>query len=598
MAPVTRSAAILICVIACSLLASAQTGERDQARMAQAYERSGDVRNAARIYQELYAASPSNVLYFEGVVRTLQALDQLPSLYPIIVQHAQRVQNVPTLILAGTLAAKLGKSAERDEYWKKVRDVGGDDESVLVALGRAQTGVFLFADALTTYRDARKQNGSSTAYQDEIIVCLVATAKIEQAVDEALAGYDDELDLPNVIKRLSAVLANEGSAQFLDARLSKGEQSRPLLRLSLWFYRQQKMWSKAMKAAVALDDASANPGSELLSYADGARADEEYNVAIEAYRNVMNRTKDQRIQTSAAYGSVRALEQRLRASASMDVGEARNIVASYDDVIRRFSQHPLTADALYYSALILDDVIRDVDDAQRRLLRITSFWKGASVAPDAAMRLADIYLAQGADSAARAQLLLVQDMRGGVASEKLDVARLKLADMDLWSGNVDSASAQYSMIAADPSSIAANDAIDRLLLLQLQQDDSTGVSAIIKAEQYFQRRQFAKAIDVLATQLASTKDQDLKDRGTFLAARSCIVMGDTLKAEPFLLAILQRIPESIYGDKALWLLASVSEFKTDIKSAMQYLESLLMNYPRSILIPDTRERIRKLRGDA
>jgi tetratricopeptide (TPR) repeat protein len=214
------------------------------------------------------------------------------------------------------------------------------------------------------------------------------------------------------------------------------------------------------------------------------------------------------------------------------------------------------------------------------------------------MRLADIYLAQGADSAARAQLLLVQDMRGGVASEKLDVARLKLADMELWSGNVDSASAQYSMIAADPSSIAANDAIDRLLLLQLQQDDSTGVSAIIKAEQYFQRRQFAKAIDVLATQLASTKDQDLKDRGTFLAARSCIVMGDTLKAEPFLLAILQRIPESIYGDKALWLLASVSEFKTDIKSAMQYLESLLMNYPRSILIPDTRERIRKLRGDA
>jgi outer membrane protein assembly factor BamD (BamD/ComL family) len=75
------------------------------------------------------------------------------------------------------------------------------------------------------------------------------------------------------------------------------------------------------------------------------------------------------------------------------------------------------------------------------------------------------------------------------------------------------------------------------------------------------------------------------------------VLGDTLKAEPFLLSILQRVPESIYGDQSLWMLATVSEHKKDIKAAMQYLESLLVYYPRSILIPDARERIRKLRGD-
>jgi outer membrane protein assembly factor BamD (BamD/ComL family) len=45
------------------------------------------------------------------------------------------------------------------------------------------------------------------------------------------------------------------------------------------------------------------------------------------------------------------------------------------------------------------------------------------------------------------------------------------------------------------------------------------------------------------------------------------------------------------------MLATVSEHKKDIKAAMQYLESLLVYYPRSILIPDARERIRKLRGD-
>ena len=91
--------------------AGAQSNERDQVRMAQAYERSGDLRNAARLYQELYAISPQNEMYFGGVVRTLQALDQVPGLYPIVVTHAKRTRNVYAYILAGSLAAKLGKTA-------------------------------------------------------------------------------------------------------------------------------------------------------------------------------------------------------------------------------------------------------------------------------------------------------------------------------------------------------------------------------------------------------------------------------------------------------------------------------------------------------
>lgn len=574
-----------------------QTNERDQARLAQAYERSGDIRNAARLYQELYAASPLNEIYFEGVVRTLQALDQLPGLFPIVERHAKRTRNVPTYILAGTLAAKLGKMSERNDYWNQAREISGNEESALVAIGRAQLGVFLFPDALSTFLDARKQNGSSTAYQDEIITCLVSTGKIRQAVDESLVDFSDEQDLPIAVRRLSAVLANEGAAEIVDRKLTETESTSPLLRLSLWFYRQQKNWDKALRAAQALDDRSQAPGTELLAYAEGARNDEQYAVAISAYRSVMNRTKDQRLQTSAAYGAVRALEQQLRASNSMSAEDAQNVVTAYDDVISRFGQHPLAADALYYSAVMLDELLNSTDEAQRRLLRLTSFWKGAQITTDAAMRLADIYLAQGQDAAAREQLELVLNLRNGV-NEKIDVARLRLADMELWRGNDSAARAGYEEISSNPGSIAANDALDRLLLLQLRQDDSVAVSLIVRAEELYLRRKHADAVSMLSQKLDAVRDNDLKDRGSYLAARSCIVLGDTLKAEPYLLGILQRIPESIYGDQALWMLATVSESKRDIKAAMQYLESLLVYYPRSILIPDARERIRKLRGDA
>jgi tetratricopeptide (TPR) repeat protein len=574
-----------------------QANERDQARMAQAYERSGDMRNAARLYQELYAASPNNEMYFEGIVRTLQALEQLPGLYPIVEKHAKRTRSVQAYIVAGTLAAKLNKTSERDEFWKQARELSGNEESALVAIGRAQLGVFLFQEALSTFLDARKQNGAPTAYQDEVLTCLVSTGKIENAVDESLTDFTDEQDLPLVVKRLSAVLANNGAAEILDRRLTESESTGPLLRLSLWFYRQQKNADKAMKAAQALDERSPTPGTELLAFADGARNDEQYGVAIRAYRSVMDRTKDQRLQTSAAYGAVRALEQQLRAAKSMTPDDARAVVVAYDDVISRFAQHPLAADALYYSALILDEILGKTDEAQRRLLRLTSFWKGAHITTEAAMRLADIYLAQGQDTAAREQLELVLNLRNGV-NEKIDVARLRLADMELWRGNDSAARSRYEEISGNPSSIAANDALDKLLLLQLRQDDSVAVTLIIQAEEFFLRRRYADAVSLLTSQLETVRDNDLKDRGSYLAARSCIVLGDTLKAEPFLLSILQRIPESIYGDQSLWMLATVSEFKNDVKTAMQYLESLLVYYPRSILIPDARERIRKLRGDA
>jgi tetratricopeptide (TPR) repeat protein len=588
---------VVVCILVTSCVAAlGQANERDQARMAQAYERSGDMRNAARLYQELYAASPNNEMYFEGIVRTLQALEQLPSLYPIVEKHAKRTRSVQAYILAGTLAAKLSKPSERNEYWKQARDISGGEETTLVALGRAQLGVFLFQDALSTFLDARRQNGSLTAYQDEIITCLVSTGKIENAINESLTDFTDEQDVPIIVKRLSAVLANDGAAELLDRKLTELEASGPLLRLSLWFYRQQKNADKAMKAAQALDERSPTPGTELLAFADGARNDEQYGVAISAYRSVMNRTKDQRLQTSAAYGAVRALEQQLRASRSMTLDDARSVVAAYDDVISRFAQHPLAADALFYSALILDEILGNTDEAQRRLLRLTSFWKGAQIITDAAMRLADIYLVQGQDAAAREQLELVLKARNGV-NEKTDVARLRLADLELWRGNDSAAQSRYEDISNNPSSIAANDALDKLLLLQLRQEDSAAVALIVRAEEFFLRRKYADAVTLLTTRLETLRDKDLKDRGAYLAARSCIVLGDTLKAEPFLLSILQRIPESIYGDQSLWMLATVSEHKKDIKAAMQYLESLLVYYPRSILIPDARERIRKLRGD-
>ena len=97
---------ILVLLFVLGLDAGAQSSaDRDKLRMAQTYERSGDLRSAARLYQELHASSPTLDSYFQGVVRSLSGLQQYASLAPVVEEQMKIAPSVNTAILAGTLYA-------------------------------------------------------------------------------------------------------------------------------------------------------------------------------------------------------------------------------------------------------------------------------------------------------------------------------------------------------------------------------------------------------------------------------------------------------------------------------------------------------------
>ncbi len=58
--------------------------------LAISYEKSGDAKNAARLYQELYAKDNTNSNFLYGVSRTLQSLQRFPELLPIIEEFTIR----------------------------------------------------------------------------------------------------------------------------------------------------------------------------------------------------------------------------------------------------------------------------------------------------------------------------------------------------------------------------------------------------------------------------------------------------------------------------------------------------------------------------
>jgi tetratricopeptide (TPR) repeat protein len=238
-----------------------------------------------------------------------------------------------------------------------------------------------------------------------------------------------------------------------------------------------------------------------------------------------------------------------------------------------------------------------MEPARERLTRLVNTWRSLSRSVDGALKLADIYLAMGQDERALELLGTVVNGPTGLVADRADMARLRRADILAWNGDLDSAKVLYQPLAEASGSIASNDALDRMMLLNLAIDDSATVRAIVRADGFITRRRHLDAIRELDSIIPKIKDNDLRDRSLLMCARSCLFIADSARAAALLDKIINGNPDSIYGDRALWLYADITVSQNDSQRAIQLLEALLRNYPRSIIVPEARERIRRLRGD-
>lgn len=575
--------------------------DRDQLRMAAAYERGGDQRGAARIYQELYAGTPTNETYFQGVVRTLTALQQFDALLPIVESHATTRGTVESLLLAGSLRARRGERENAVTWWERAKEASRDQEQVLVQISNEQRKAGYFDVALASLREARVRSGREAdfPYHEELVGLLTLTGAYQDACDEVLAVYSKEHDLYRAMRSLTVLLASEGATDRVVAtveRLSTTVEEN--LRLQQWVFRQTRSWNLALTTSMQLDRVTRAQGNEILMFAEGARNDEQYDVALKAYDNVLTVSKDQRTRISAAYGSVRTLEQQLRRMRELSYDDAKEIVRRYDDVIATNPSHPLSAEALLNAARLEDGVLRQPDKARERLQRILNQWRGTTTYAEATLLLASLYIAINKDSEARDVLNGLLTSPTIVAGDRKDLALLLLADMAFWSLDISDARRQYTELAEAPSSPAANDAIDRLLVIDLAQDDSSAVSSFARAEGLFARRLYAAAFETFMRINESTRDVDLRDRACVRAMESALSMRDDSLARKAIGLVIERIPETIWGDRVLLRLAEIEERSGNAPAAMNALSTILVAYPRSIFVPTARDRLRRLRGDS
>lgn len=580
--------------------AHAQSDSRERARMAEAYERSGDVRSAARIYQELYEAQPSNEIYYRGVVRTLIALGQEQSLRPIVEQRLQRQPDVRTSALAARLAWKTGDTVRAEELWLRALQLGNGSADVhdMIAIDQRELG--LYSRAITSLKRSRAIVGADDTHARELAALYTVVGDVRHAMEEILKHYKRVRDVNNVRGLISALMTTEESTTIVRSVLdAQSEDETIFLPIRQWFARETKDWETALRLTITLDDARNVRGQDILAFADGARADGRYDIALRAYDRVRNHPHaSQGAVLSAAYGTARTLEARFRAGERPDPDEAVTIIELYRTIVREHPNSGLSAEALLQTARLQLDPLGDRVSAVETLQRLVNGFRGTTPAAEGQLLQARIFLGNRQFDPAIAAVSDLSRMHQTHVADQRDKAELLLADIFLVTGRRDTAAVLYQQLASNPGSVAANDALERNLLLTFAMDDSAGVAQFLKgfaANLTNNPKEAARAFQEAAT---IARDRELKDRCLLEAAESFLKLGNDSEAEPLLRPLTERAPECIFGDRAYWLLADIAVRRRNVPMAIQHLSNLLVNYPRSILVSDARERIRRLRGDA
>ncbi|MBI2793459.1 MAG: tetratricopeptide repeat protein [Ignavibacteria bacterium] len=571
---------------------------QDQLSYAKAYEQSGDLRSAARIYLELFDASPTNAAAFEGLVRTFDGLKQYSGLLPLIEKRFKAVPSRTTALLASAACLKIGKVEAAEQWWSKVRDLGNDGSAAWAAIARQQSEFFLNDRAIASYLTARSKSDDDLDFALELSLLYSTTGQVAKAAEEILKAHQQQGELALTYGRLSALMTSDTASTAVGSVIMSATNIAEINFIKQWYYRHTGQWEQALIITKELDAESGQRGSEMLMFADAARAEGAYDVAIQAYGLLIDSGGDRHVSLSAAYGIAQTLDQKVRSAQTIDKAVATAVVERYNSIAAAYSEHPLSADAMYRAAVLMDDVLGKTREAIELLTKLINRWSGTTASVDGALRLADLYLSVDQVEGALSALAVADADRNPMNSERRDLARLRRADIVLFQGNKDSARSMYASLAASPGSPAANDALEKIALLMLEQDDSVGVNGIVRGLHALSRRKTEEASRIFVATVSEARDNEIRDRSRIEAAQCFVKLGQQEAADSQLVAILDRIPDTIYGDKALIITADVLERRGDVQGAIAALTSLLVQYPRSILAPSARERIRKLRGDA
>jgi cellulose synthase operon protein C len=589
---------------------------RAQFRLAETYERGGELLKALPIYERLFNINNKNIVVFDALSRTYVQLKMYDNAIAIVTERLARSGNDITLFgLLGDCYYKAGRESDAYSAWNRGVEVFNNSETAYQVISRYLIENRLYDRAIRLLEDGRDRSPDPSALTQEIGLLYATTFRYEDATREYLSLVVDRgLSMMDVIRQrigwyITKPEALRSALDVAKTAASRHEDNVALHILLAWLYQEAKEYDNAFTVYRTIDDLQNAQGREILNFAERIMTERAFQVSAKAFKEYIDRYPTQAAIPQAKFGYARVLEDLGTQTDSADPQELidasrsawlTQAVEAYTAVSEQYPLSPYARLALYRIALVKFNMYFDIDGALLALDEIRRRYPDSRTHPDIAVTTGDIYVARGNLEQALASYRMFLDGRTNSDQRQRDNAIFKCAQIEYYRGELDSALTHLSPLARETGSDISNDAITLETFIRYHrksQEDALKMYA--SAELLSRQHKYTEAVALLNDILKRFPSSLMLDDALMFIGNLYRSAGQYQQA----LAAYQRLsdeyPESIYSDQALFNAAELYQTRLSAKEkAVNLYELFLEHFPNSLLVNEARKRIRVLRGDS
>jgi len=284
---------ILLVTVITSLLINAQNNNQLMAKLslAESYERSGDLVNAAKIYEELHQLAPRNNLYFESLNRTYVSLKNYAASVNLIeTELSHRPMDISLYGLLGSTYYLIGNEEKAYQVWDEPFTFLEPNPIHYRVIANYALERRAFEKAIDIYIKGKEIAEDKTIFSYDLALLYSITMQFEKAAEEyCFILMFDPGQLENVKSKLIASTNNPNALKLAIDVVERyaGEDNLSIMYLLAKLNIENKDFEKAYKLYLEIDKKFSKQGMELYGYADFLYREDEYELSGLVYEKII-----------------------------------------------------------------------------------------------------------------------------------------------------------------------------------------------------------------------------------------------------------------------------------------------------------------------
>jgi tetratricopeptide (TPR) repeat protein len=588
---------------------NAQQPSTDE-QLAVQYYQAGDFEKAVVYYEKLYNKNPITVYYVYYLNCLIFTKDYKKAEKTVKKQMSRHPGDLKYKVDMGRVFRESGDEAKaKKEFDGAISSItAGSSASMVIDLANAFLGIGETDYAIQSYQQGRKELKGIYSFNIELAEIYAIKKDYASMVNEYLDLLDQNVSYKqqvqnNLQSRMDAD-SEDKIAPILKTELIRRSQKEPdkivWSEMLMWYHMQQKNFQAALVQAKAIDKRKKWEGEQVMNLAETARANKDFDVAIDAYDYVLSLGNSSFNYRSARMEKVNTKYQKITLGGSYTQEDLLSLKTEMNSVLDELGRDNrtiwLTKTLAHLEAFYLFNTKEAVTILEKAISTpgITPMQQA-----ECKLELGDVLLLDG--QIWEASLRYSQVEKAFKYEPIGQEAKYRNAKVAFYIGDFKWAQVQLDVLKGATSKLISNDAMYLSMLITENLALDSNPEPLLKfahADMMLFQNRYDQSLHDLDTIDKAWPTHSLADDVIFMRYRIAYKQQKWQEAANYLMEIVNKYPDDILGDDATFLLAELYDTKLNDKAkAMEYYQSLFLKYPGSLFAVDARKRFRQLRGD-